>query len=332
MSAPPSELHPYDALTPDLLLDALETTGLRCDGRLLALNSYENRVYQVGIEDATPVIAKFYRPRRWSRAALQEEHDFAWELVERDIPVVAPQRDAAGHSLHEHGGFAFAVYPRQGGRWPDLDLREHRVWMGRFLGRLHAVGRTRPFSHRPTLDVRSFGEAPRDFLLGKGVLPDYLEAAYRSLVDELLQTITRRFAECDPVRNIRLHGDCHPGNILWTDSGPHFVDLDDCRMGPAVQDLWMLLSGGREEMGLQLGALLEGYQDFCDFDYRQLSLIEPLRTLRIIHYAGWLASRADDPAFQQAFPWFYGPRYWEEHILSLREQAAALDEPALSPL
>ncbi|HEY9150734.1 MAG: serine/threonine protein kinase [Gammaproteobacteria bacterium] len=332
MSAPPSELHPYDALTPDLLLDALETTGLRCDGRLLALNSYENRVYQVGIEDATPVIAKFYRPGRWSRAALQEEHDFAWELVERDIPVVAPQRDVAGRSLHEHGGFAFAVYPRQGGRWPDLDQREHRVWMGRFLGRLHAVGRTRPFSHRPTLDVHSFGQTPRDYLLDKGILPDYLEAAYRSLVDELLQTITRRFAECGPVRNIRLHGDCHPGNILWTDNGPHFVDLDDCRMGPAVQDLWMLLSGDREEMGLQLGALLEGYEDFCDFDYHQLSLIEPLRTLRIIHYAGWLASRADDPAFQQAFPWFYGPRYWEEHILSLREQAAALDEPVLSPL
>jgi Ser/Thr protein kinase RdoA (MazF antagonist) len=331
MSAPPPAHHPYDALTPDLLLTAIETTGLRCDGRLLALNSYENRVYQVGVEDGLPVIAKFYRPGRWSRAALQEEHDFTWELAEREIPVVAPLRDSTRHSLHEHGGFYFAVYPRQGGRWPDLDLREHRVWMGRFLGRLHAVGRVRPFAHRPSLDVQSFGQAPRDFLLGKDILPDYLEVAYRSLVDELLQTIARRFAECGPVRNIRLHGDCHPGNILWTEGGPHFVDLDDCRMGPAVQDLWMLLSGDREEMGLQLGALLEGYEDFCDFDYSQLGLIEPLRTLRIIHYAGWLASRADDPAFQQAFPWFYGPRYWEEHILSLREQAAALDEPALSP-
>jgi Ser/Thr protein kinase RdoA (MazF antagonist) len=325
-------LHPYDALTPDLLLNAIESIGLRCDGRLLALNSYENRVYQVGIEDSTPVVAKFYRPGRWSRAALQEEHDFAWELADRDIPVVAPVRDAAGRSLHEQGGFHFAVYPRQGGRWPDLDRREHRVWMGRFLGRLHAVGMTRPFAHRPTLDVRSFGQEPRDFVLGRGGLPDYLEAAYRSLVDGLLRTIERRFAEYGPVRTIRLHGDCHPGNILWTDQGPHFVDLDDCRMGPAIQDLWMLLSGDREEMGLQLGALLEGYQDFCDFDYGQLGLIEPLRTLRIIHYAGWLAQRADDPAFQQAFPWFYGPRYWEEHILSLREQAAALDEPPLSPL
>ena len=332
MSPPESTPHPYDALTPDLLLDALETTGLHCDGCLLALNSYENRVYQVGIEDGPPVIAKFYRPARWSRAAILEEHDFAWELAEREIPVVAPLRDAEGNSLHAHGGFLFAVYPRQGGRWPDLDRREQRVWMGRFLGRLHGVGRIRPFAHRPTLDVRSFGREPRDFLLGSGILPDYLEAAYRSLVDELLATIRRRFEACGPVQNIRLHGDCHPGNILWTDQGPHFVDLDDCRMGPAVQDLWMLLSGDRAEMGEQLGALLEGYEDFCDFDYRQLGLIEPLRTLRIIHYAGWLASRADDPAFQQAFPWFYGPRYWEEHILSLREQAAALDEPVLSPL
>lgn len=332
MSLPESAPHPYDALTPDLLLDALETTGLRADGRLLALNSYENRVYQVGLEDGPPVIAKFYRPGRWYRAAIQEEHDFAWELAEHEIPVVAPLRDAQGSSLHEHGGFLFAVYPRQGGRWPDLDRREHRVWMGRFLGRLHAVGMSRPFAHRPTLDTQSFGQEPRDFVLGHGILPGYLEPAYRSLVDELLLSITRHFEACGPVRRIRLHGDCHPGNVLWTDEGPHFVDLDDCRMGPAIQDLWMLLSGDREEMGQQLGALLEGYGDFCDFDYGQLGLIEPLRTLRIIHYAGWLASRADDPAFQQAFPWFYGPRYWEEHILALREQAAALDEPVLSPL
>ncbi len=322
---------PYDALTPDLLLNALEGIGLRCDGRLLALNSYENRVYQVGIEDDTPVITKFYRPARWSPEAIQEEHDFAHELLEREIPVVAPLRDASGKSLHEYAGFLFAVYPRQGGRWPDLDRREERVWMGRFLGRIHAVGMSRRFEHRPRLDVDSFGREPRDFLLQQNIIPDYLLGAYHSLVDDLLDSIARRFEALGPVRNIRLHGDCHPGNILWTDSGPHFVDLDDCRMGPAIQDLWMLLSGDREEMAQQLGALLEGYQDFADFDYSQLGLIEPLRTLRIIHYAGWLARRADDPAFQQAFPWFYGPRYWEEHILALREQAAALDEPVINP-
>lgn len=322
---------PYDALTPDLLLNALEGIGLRCDGRLLALNSYENRVYQVGIEDDTPVITKFYRPARWSPEAIQEEHDFAHELLEREIPVVAPLRDASGKSLHEYAGFLFAVYPRQGGRWPDLDRREERVWMGRFLGRIHAVGMSRRFEHRPRLDVDSFGREPRDFLLQQNIIPDYLLGAYHSLVDDLLDSIARRFEALGPVRNIRLHGDCHPGNILWTDSGPHFVDLDDCRMGPAIQDLWMLLSGDREEMAQQLGALLEGYQYFADFDYSQLGLIEPLRTLRIIHYAGWLARRADDPAFQQAFPWFYGPRYWEEHILALREQAAALDEPVINP-
>lgn len=325
-----NEAHPYDTLTPDTLLDALESVGYLCDGRFLALNSYENRVYQVGIEESPPVIAKFYRPGRWCDAAIQEEHDFAWELADREIPVVAPEKLADGTTLHSDGGFRFAVYPRRGGHWPELNTRTDREWMGRFLGRIHATGRIRAFAERPRLDTGSFGHASKQFILEKGALPDYLENAYQTLVDDILDTIDIRFTGCDPHYQ-RLHGDCHPGNILWSNDGPHFVDLDDCRMGPAVQDLWMLLSGSREEMQQQLADLLRGYEEFADFDYLQLSLVEPLRTLRIIHYASWLARRADDPAFQQAFPWFYTPRYWEEHILSLREQAAALDEPVLSP-
>ncbi len=321
--------HPYDALTPDVLLDAVESTGLQVDGRLLALNSYENRVYQVGIEDALPVVVKFYRPERWSAAAIEEEHAFAWELAQHEIPVVPPLRDAQGRSLHSHAGFLFAVFPRQGGRAPELDNLEHLRWLGRFLGRIHAVGASGRFQRRATLDVQRFGVEPRDIVLGCGRLPDYLVSAYHSLVDTLLEMIEDRFEAVSPLRRIRLHGDCHPGNILWTDSGPHFVDLDDCCMGPAVQDLWMLLSGTREEMQLQLNVVLDGYRQFADFDALELSLVEALRSLRIIHYAGWLAKRADDPAFVRGFPWFYTPRFWEEHVLTLREQAAALEEPAL---
>ena len=330
IDAPPPapSAHPYDVLTPDVLLDALEAMGFRTDGRLLALNSYENRVYQVGIEDDLPVIAKFYRPGRWSDAAIQEELDFSFELAAQEIPVVAPYRLSDGRALHEHGGFRFTVCPRRGGHWPELGQRPEREQMGRFLGRLHAVGRVRPFRERPRLDVASFGTTPRQFVLDGSLLPDYVREAYATLTTDLLATIQARFEACEPHYQ-RLHGDCHPGNILWRDEGPHFVDLDDCRMGPMVQDLWMLLSGTRDEMQGQLTDLLRGYEEFSEFDFAQLSLIEPLRTLRIIHYAAWLARRADDPAFQQAFPWFYTPRYWEDHILALREQAAALEEEPL---
>lgn len=321
--------HPYQRLTPDLILASLESLGFQCDGRLLALNSYENRVYQVGIEQQAPVVAKFYRPGRWSRDAILEEHVFAFELVEQEIPVVAPLRSKNGDSLHDQGGFLFAVYPRCGGRWPDLDTTEQRRQMGRFLGRLHAVGATRRFHHRAQLSIERLGDEPRRFLLQQGIIPDYLTEAYASLTADLLQRIRERFAAAGPLRQLRLHGDCHPGNILWTERGPHFVDLDDSVTGPAIQDLWMLLSGDREAMRQQLEDLLEGYQTFFDFDGAGAGLIEALRTLRIMHYAAWIARRWDDPAFPRAFPWFDSPRYWEEHILSLREQAAALDQPPL---
>jgi Ser/Thr protein kinase RdoA (MazF antagonist) len=319
---------PYAGLDPDTVIAAIESMGLPCDGHLLALNSYENRVYQVGIEDSAPVVAKFYRPGRWPDAAILEEHAFALELTEREIPVVAPLA-WNGVTLHVHAGFRFAVYPRRGGRWPDLDEPEHREWMGRFIGRMHALGAVHPFQHRPELDIASFGVHPYRFLLEEGFIPGHVRDAYRTVVEDLLVSIEAAFERAGDYPRLRLHGDCHRGNILWTDAGPHFVDLDDCRMGPAVQDLWMLLDGDRSHMAMQLSDIVEGYDQFYDFRPRELNLIEALRTLRMIHYAGWLARRWEDPAFPRAFPWFGTTRYWEEHVLALREQAAALTEPPL---
>ncbi len=320
--------HPYSALTPEVALDALDSAGLRADGRLLALNSYENRVYQMGVEDAQPVVVKFYRPGRWSDAAILEEHVFTAELAESEIPVVAPLRlnDA---TLHAHAGFRFAVYPKQGGRMPEFDRDDTLERMGRFLGRIHAVGATARFAHRPTLDLETFGTASRDFLRAGHWLPRDLVAAWDSVVDHALASVAHCYARAGAVRPLRLHGDCHAGNVLWTEAGPHFVDFDDARMGPAVQDLWMLLSGERDEQQAQLNAILSGYEDFMDFDARELHLVEALRTLRLIHYAAWLARRWDDPAFPAAFPWFNTQQYWQARILELREQIALMDEPPL---
>ena len=321
--------HPYSSLTPDVVLNALDSVGLHCDGSLLALNSYENRVYQVGIVDARPVVAKFYRPGRWSDAAILEEHAFAIELQEREIPVVAPLAFDGGRTLHSAEGFRFAVFPRRGGRAPELDRPDTLQWMGRFLGRIHAVGAVKPFSERPTLDIASFGEDSMAYLLANRFLPDDLLAAWQSVAGQALDGVRRCYERAVPIAARRLHGDCHAGNVLWTDDGPHFVDFDDCRMGPAVQDLWMLLSGERAEMTRQLGDVLAGYEDFCEFDTRELHLVEALRTLRLLHYSAWLARRWDDPAFPAAFPWFNTQRYWQDRILELREQVALMDEPPL---
>ncbi len=326
---PTAQTLAYQDLSPDCILDAVESAGLRCNGHLHALNSYENRVYQIGLEDGSYVVAKFYRPGRWSDAAIQEEHDYAWELAEREIPVVPPLRDERGETLHQHGGFRYALYPRRGGRWPDLDNPDNLLWLGRFIGRIHAVGAVAPFQHRPTLDIEQFGEASYRYVLEEGFVPSELQLPYRSLVEDVLKQVRACYERAGRITNIRLHGDCHPGNILWTDAGPHFVDFDDCRMGPAVQDLWMLLSGERREMTAQLAEILDGYSEFHDFPRRELNLLEALRTLRMLHYSAWLARRWDDPAFKQAFPWFNTPRFWEEQILALREQAALLDEPPL---
>jgi Ser/Thr protein kinase RdoA (MazF antagonist) len=327
---PPAHTHPYDALTPDVILDAVDQTGRRCDGRLLALNSYENRVYQLGVEDEAPVIAKFYRPERWPREAIVEEHAFALALAAGELPVVAPLQDGRGATLHEHGGFLFAIYPRQRGRAPELEQRDTLEWMGRFIARIHAIGAVQAFEHRPPLDLQTFGEEPFAFLLDRGMVPPDLLPAYQSVVRQVLTQARDCFERAGDVASIRLHGDCHAGNVLWDDDGPHFVDLDDARRGPAIQDLWMLLSGEREQMQQQLGAVLRGYREFYDFDPRELHLVEALRTLRLIHYAAWLARRWNDPTFPINFPWFNTQRYWQDQILALREQSALMQEPPLS--
>ncbi len=320
--------HPYERLSPDLILDAIEARGFETDGSLLALNSYENRVLQVGVEDNPPLIAKFYRPDRWADEAIQEDHSFSLELAAQEIPVVPPLLDSSGDSLFRHQGFRFALYPRQGGRSPNLEDPDNLQWIGRFIGRIHAVGAAQPFRHRENLTPRTLGWSALEYLQDSEFLAADVRTSYLALCRELLEAIDDLFQQQE-IRNIRLHGDCHPGNILWTDDGPHFVDMDDCRNGPAIQDLWMLLSGDRQEMTLQLSELLEGYRMFHDFDSRELALIEPLRSLRLIHYSAWLARRWDDPAFPRAFPWFGDSAYWQEQFTILQQQREMLKQQPL---
>ena len=329
METPPRNTHPYDRLTPELILNAVEAKGYVTNGRLLALNSYENRVYQVGIEDDTPIIAKFYRPGRWSNEAILEEHGFTRELAEREIPVVAPIQDDDANSLFIYEDFRFALFPRRGGHWPELDQPDQREWIGRFMGNIHACGARKAFQHRITIGTRNYGWDSVEYIQEHGFIPADLQPAYSSTCRDVMQQVEAAFERAGDIRHIRLYGDCHPGNILWTDNGPHFVDFDDTCMGPAIQDLWMLLSGDRHEMTGQLMDYLEGYTVFHDFDPVQLQLIEPLRTLRLLHYSAWLARRWEDPAFPHSFPWFNTQKYWEEQILTLREQAARLQEPPL---
>ncbi|GGY02208.1 serine/threonine protein kinase [Paludibacterium paludis] len=319
---------PFSGLTPDCLLSALESIGLRPDGRLLALNSYENRVYQIGMDEDPPLIAKFYRPGRWSDEAILEEHAFSLELAGQEVPVVPPLA-FDGRTLHHVDGHRFALFARQGGRVPDLDREETLEWLGRFLGRIHAIGACGEYRARPALDRQSFGQEPRDFLVSGDWLPDELRAAWISIADQALDGVDQAWQRAGDVRVLRLHGDCHPGNLLWTDNGPHFVDFDDSRTGPAIQDLWMLLSGDGPEMRAQLNAVLSGYEMFCEFDDRELQLMEALRTLRLLHYSAWIARRWQDPAFPAAFPWFGTVRYWQDRILELREQVALMQEPPL---
>ncbi len=328
--------HPYEVLTPDVVLDALATVGLRGDGRLMALSSYENRVYQADLEEPVEghaaVVAKFYRPGRWSEAQILEEHAFAAELAAGEVPAVAPLV-LGGRTLHEHAGFAFSVSPRRGGRAPELDDPEVLEWIGRFLARIHLVGAARPFETRPALDLRSFGAEPREWLLAHDMIPLDVQAPWDKRCGEALRMIedTALGERADAgVAMIRLHGDCHPGNILWTPgAGPHFVDLDDARTGPAVQDMWMLLSGERAQRQGQLGPLVDGYEMLREFDRAELALIEPLRTLRLIHYSAWLARRWDDPIFPINFPWFGSSDYWQGQVQMLEEQIEAMAEPPL---
>ena len=320
---------PYATLTPDRILDALDASGVRGDGRLIALNSYENRVYLVHCEDAPSVVVKFYRPQRWTDAQIEEEHAFVAELVEREVPAVAPLV-LAGRTLQHDGDLRFAVYPRRGGRPPELDNRDTLTRLGRYIGRIHAVGARSSFVHRPAFDIATFGEEPRAFLLAGEFVPRELREPYSAISALALAGIRACFERAGAMPTLRLHGDCHASNVLWTEEGPHFVDFDDARTGPAVQDLWMLLSGDRASMTQQLGDVLDGYEDFAELDRAELHLVEALRTLRLMHYAAWIARRWDDPAFPAAFPWFNTQRYWQDRVLELREQVGSMEEPPLA--
>ena len=337
---------PYTDLVPVGVLDALDAVGLAGDGRLIQLNSYENRVFQVFLEGGRVVVAKFYRPARWSDAQIIEEHRFALELVRGEVPVAAPIELAidpgsphagavasvgptlAALTTEAHAVYRFAVSERHAGRAPELEDPEVRRWLGRYIGRLHAIGARAPFAHRLTLDVDSYGTASRDFLLAQRLVSDDVAERWRELADRALAACRDAFA-ATAARPIRLHGDCHPGNVLWTDAGPHFVDLDDAVNGPAVQDLWMLLSGDRAAMTRQLLDVLEGYEAFMDFDWRELRLVEPLRTLRVLHHSAWIARRWGDPTFPINFPWFASPAYWADQCTRLAEQLEAMAEPPL---
>ncbi|MEY4139882.1 MAG: hypothetical protein RLZZ371_2064 [Pseudomonadota bacterium] len=334
--------HPYQSLTPDVVMDALASVGLFGDGRQTALSSYENRVYQLHLEDGAVVVAKFYRPGRWQNDQILEEHAFAQDLMAAEIPVVGPLT-LNGNTLHHFGGFAFSVSPWRGGRLPELDDPDVLEWVGRFLARIHAVGAVQAFTHRPTLDLASFGIASREWLLANDQVPLDVQSNWARVSQQALDLIATHAClngapmTDDAMQHIRLHGDCHPGNILWTPldmpasalPGPHFVDLDDARMGPAVQDLWMLLSGNRQQRSRQLGTLVDGYEQFRPFDRRELVLIEPLRTLRLLHYSAWLARRWHDPTFPKHFPWFGSSDYWQGQVQMLEEQIEAMQEDPL---
>jgi Ser/Thr protein kinase RdoA (MazF antagonist) len=335
-SAASGTTHPFAALGPDEVLAALETTGIRCDGRLQALNSFENRVYLVGLEEGGSCVAKFYRPERWRSEQILEEHRFARELVEAEIPVVAPDTLGNGSTLADADGFRFAVYPRQGGRTPELDNAFHgpamRDRIGQFIARIHNVGARAPFADRPEISPTTYGHEPIAIIRDSGMLPAELQSSWLAIAGQCVARVEERFDRCAGLTTLRLHGDCHLGNLLWTDEGPHFVDLDDCRRGVAMQDLWMLADAGRDGTGAfnevprELEELLEGYEKMRPFDRREVTLVEPLRTLRMIHYSAWLVQRWDDPAFPVAFPWFNTSRYWQDQILYLREQLGNLQD------
>lgn len=322
------EKHPFNSLEPDYILKAIEDNGYICDGRILALNSYENRVYQIGLEDGEPIIAKFYRPKRWTNEQIIEEHEFCIELAEQELPVVPPIR-INGNTLHQYDDFRLAIYSRKGGYAPEFDNLDNLLILGRFIGRIHAVSKLHPFTFRPSISCKQYGHESVSFLRGK-FIPDYLQASYDAIVNELLEMIGEIFVDADNSDFIRVHGDCHVGNILWRDDAPHFIDFDDARMGPAIQDIWMLLSGDRARQTAQLNEICEGYSEFAIFPMHQLKLIEALRTLRMFYFSAWLAKRWDDPAFPHSFPWFNTVQYWEQHIADLREQIIELQKPTLN--
>ncbi|MDA8561703.1 serine/threonine protein kinase [Gammaproteobacteria bacterium] len=315
---------PFQNLDPNTILSAVETLGYACSGSLIGLNSYENRVYQIGIEGSNPLIAKFYRPNRWDNKAILEEHELSLELTDHEIPVIPPIISQNNKTLHEYNGYRFVVFPRKGGRALDQGNIDQLAWMGRFIGRLHAVSSCKQYFHRSTLNTETHGYNTYRFLVKNNFIPHYLVTQYSSVVEEILSITDELFKNITNLKLIRLHGDCHLGNILWNVTGPHIVDLDDSEMGPAIQDIWMLLSGNHDQIRSQLDIILENYCKFYEFDIRELKLIEAMRALRMIQYSAWLANRWEDPAFPISFPWFNTPHYWEEQLLNLREQVVLL--------
>lgn len=315
----------FDTLSPDVIWHAIASVGVRAESGFLPLNSYENRVYQFTDEERRRFVVKFYRPERWSQEQILEEHAFSIELNQAEIPIVAPV-NLAGQTLHYYQGFYFALFPSVGGRQFEVDNENQLEWVGRYLGRIHKMGQQSLFIHRPDITLDDYLYRSQKTLENSSFIPNHLEKAFFNDLQLVISSIEKQWnTNWLP---IRLHGDCHPGNILWRDE-PIFVDLDDARNGPAIQDLWMLLNGERQEKLIQLDILLEGYQEFCDFNASELKLIEPLRGLRIVHYMAWLAKRWHDPAFPIAFPWFNEPKYWENQVLAFKEQIAALEEPSL---
>jgi Ser/Thr protein kinase RdoA (MazF antagonist) len=319
---------PYAGLTPEVVLAAVESLGVVADGRLLALNSYENRVYRVGLDEGAPVVAKFYRHGRWTDAQIHEEHDFAAELAEDELPVVPPLR-FDGQSLHRHAGFRFALFECRAGRGAEIDQPGHRTLLGRTLARMHAIGRRAPFRHRDSIAQWRCGARARDMILQGNLVPAPLDESYAAISGQLVHAIAACQERAGGMRQLRIHGDCHGGNILWQEQGPLFVDFDDCISGPAVQDLWMFCAGDPQQIQREWTELLDGYEQFSHFDYAETAMVEALRAMRMLNHAAWIASRWSDPAFPRAFPWFGEPRYWERHIDELREQLDALEDPPL---
>lgn len=315
----------FQALSPDLILDALDSVGLMAESGLIALNSYENRVYQFLCEDKKRYVVKFYRPERWSEAQILEEHAFSLDMSEAEIPAVAPL-NIQGQTLHSHQGYLFTVFPSVGGRQYEIDNLDQLEWVGRFLGRIHQVGSDSLFKVRPTMGLDEYLTQPRIVFESTSLIPKRQRASFLATTDTLIATISEYWH--DDWQPLRLHGDCHPGNILWRD-GPLFVDLDDARNGPAVQDLWMLLHGDTSEQRLQLDILLEAYGEFAEFDTRQLLLIEPLRAMRMIYYLAWVARRWEDPAFPKSFPWMKDEDFWLGQAAAFTEQVKKLRAPPL---
>lgn len=315
----------FQTLHPDTIMDALFEQGIRVDSGLTPLNSYENRVYQFQDEDRRRYVVKFYRPQRWSAEQISEEHQFAHELMNDEVPVAAPL-EFNGQTLLTHQGYYYAVFPSLGGRQFEADNLDQMEWVARYLGRLHQTGRKKTFISRPAIDVNEYLIEPRHVFEHSTLIPAGLKAAFLNATDSLIEAVMAQWHTRFDL--LRLHGDCHAGNILWRD-GPLFVDLDDARNGPAVQDLWMLLNGDKAERRMQLETIIEAYEEFSEFKTDEIALIEPLRAMRMVYYLAWLIRRWDDPAFPKNFPWLTGEDYWHRQTLTFIEQVKVLQEPPL---